>query len=63
VSVPAAASFLQDTTTPLFIGMGRPDLPAGMFPFPGFIQDVAFYGSALSFPILQGHFNAGTGAG
>jgi hypothetical protein len=62
VNVPAGASFLQDTTTPLFIGMGRPDLPGGMNPFVGKIQDVAFYGSALNFLTLKSHFNAGTGA-
>jgi hypothetical protein len=63
VSVPAGANFLQDTTTPLFIGMGRPDLPGGMDPFAGLIQDVAFYGSVLNFLTLKSHFNAGTGAG
>lgn len=51
------------TATPLFIGLGHPDLPPGSFPFDGNIQDVAFYSTALSFPTLQKHFNAGTNAG
>src|SRR5262249_59167809 len=45
---------------PLFIGMGRPDLPTSMlFPFNGKIQDVAFYKVAMSAPQLQGHFKLG----
>jgi hypothetical protein len=48
---------------PLFIGMGRPDLPASMqYPFIGKIQDVAFYSFPLSAPQLQAHFNLGNTA-
>jgi Concanavalin A-like lectin/glucanases superfamily len=50
----------SSTATPLFIGMGHPDT-GGMFPFNGFIQDVAVYKDALSFPTLMNHFNAGSG--
>lgn len=53
----------MSTATPLFIGSGRPDLPGGMFPFDGFIQDVAYYSSALTFETLKQHFQAGTNAG
>jgi hypothetical protein len=53
----------DSTATPLFIGMGDPDTTNGMNPFNGFIQDVAFYGSPLSFDTLNGHFTAGGNAG
>jgi hypothetical protein len=46
------------TATPLFIGMGRPDMPtANQQPFKGSIQDVAFYNTALV--DVTGHFNLG----
>jgi Concanavalin A-like lectin/glucanases superfamily len=48
------------TTTPLFIGMGRPDT-AGLFPFNGFIQDVAVYSTALGIPTINTHFANGAG--
>lgn len=63
------ASFLPEqskppsTATSLFIGLGRPDVEGGMFPFLGNIQDVAVYGKALDFDTLKKHFNAGTNAG
>jgi hypothetical protein len=45
--------------TPLFIGMGRPDLSTGRFPFNGRIQNVAYYGVALDAPTIQSHFALG----
>lgn len=56
------AGFLPEgaaTTTSLFIGMGRPDMMGGMFPFNGSIQDVAFYSPPLSAMDVQNNFNLG----
>jgi len=50
----------SSSSTSLFIGMGRPDMPGGMFPFNGFIQDVAIYNVALEAGIVQGHFMLGS---
>jgi hypothetical protein len=51
----------QSTATPLFIGMGRPDMPtANMFPFNGFMQDVAVYNVALDMGTIMMHFNLGS---
>ena len=49
------------TATPLFIGMGRPDLEAGMYPLNGFVQDVAIYNDALSTTAITNRFNIGKG--
>jgi hypothetical protein len=49
----------QSTATPLFIGMGHPELTSGMFPFTGSIQDVAFYNVALDPQTIMSHFNLG----
>jgi hypothetical protein len=57
------AGFLPEgaaTATPLFIGMGRPDMMSGMFPFDGFIQDVAFYSPALGNTDVQNNFQLGS---
>jgi Concanavalin A-like lectin/glucanases superfamily len=48
---------------PLFIGMGRPDMPPGQLPFVGKIQDVAFYRTALGPTDLMKNFNLGSGLG
>jgi len=48
------------SATPLFIGMGRPDM-GGMFPFNGFIQDVAVYNDDINSVTVEDHFNTGTG--
>jgi hypothetical protein len=61
-SGPSMATLVAEdssTSTPLFIGMGRPDVPGGMFPFKGFIQDVAVYNVPLDFQTLQGHLLLG----
>jgi hypothetical protein len=50
----------SSTATPLFIGMGRPDMMGGMFPFNGSIQDVAFYSPPLSSTDVQNNFNLGS---
>jgi hypothetical protein len=59
--VPAGSTFQaeqQSSATPLFIGMGRPDMPAAnQQAFKGSIQDVAFYNTALV--DVTGHFNLG----
>ena len=55
-----AMGMSPSTTTPLFIGMGRPDT-AGLFPFNGFIQDVAVYSAALGTPTINTHFATGAG--
>jgi hypothetical protein len=51
----------SSSATKLFIGMGRPDM-GGMFPFEGFIQDVAIYNTAIEGQLLQERFNTGAGA-
>lgn len=53
-------SMAPSTATPLFIGMGRPDTMGGMFPFNGWIQDVAFYSPQLSATDVQNNFNLGS---
>jgi hypothetical protein len=61
-SAPAPAGFLPEgptTATSLFIGMGRPAMIGGMFPFNGSIQDVAFYSPPLSDAEVQNNFNLG----
>jgi hypothetical protein len=63
--VPAGSTFQAEqqapppsSATPLFIGMGRPDMPtANQQAFKGSIQDVAFYNTALV--DVTGHFNLG----
>jgi hypothetical protein len=45
----------------LFIGTGRPDLPAPLFPFSGRIQDVAFYDVVLDGPTIERHYLNGLG--
>jgi len=50
---------LSPNTVPLFIGLGRPDLPNGRFPINASIQDVAVYSDALSATDIQGHFTLG----
>lgn len=47
------------SSTPLFIGMGRPDLPDGLFPFNGSIQDVAFYNVVLDNSTIETHYMKG----
>jgi hypothetical protein len=44
----------QSGSVPLFIGLGRPDLPNGRFPIDASIQDVAVYSDALSATDIQG---------
>jgi hypothetical protein len=46
--------------TSLFIGMGLPETLTGMFPFNGFIQDVAVYNVALDAGTIQAHFTLGS---
>lgn len=51
----------MSAATPLFIGIGRPDLQDGMFPLDGFVQDVAVYSDVLSSTTIMDHFNKGKG--
>jgi hypothetical protein len=44
---------------PLYIGTGRPDLPTPLFPFNGFIQDVAFYNVVLDGKTIETHYMNG----
>ena len=46
---------------PLFIGTGRPDLSTPLFPFNGFIQDVAFYNVVLDNKTIATHYLNGLG--
>jgi hypothetical protein len=47
---------------PLYIGQGRPDLTTGpLFPFKGWIQDVAFYNKALDDETIEKHYLNGSG--
>jgi Concanavalin A-like lectin/glucanases superfamily len=61
-TIPANAAFIPvgKTQTPLFIGMGRPDI-GGMFPFSGWIQDVVFYNRALDHKTIYDHHMIGSG--
>jgi hypothetical protein len=45
--------------TPLFIALGRPDMPPGQLPFNGKIQDVGFYSPALTDDLVLQHFTLG----
>jgi hypothetical protein len=45
----------------LYIGTGRPDLRTPLFPFNGFIQDVAFYNVVLDGTTIETHYAAGLG--
>jgi hypothetical protein len=46
---------------PLYIGQGRPDLPTPLYPFNGWIQDVAFYNKVLDDKTIETHFMNGSG--
>jgi hypothetical protein len=55
-----ASGFVPVTSpTPLYIGTGRPDLPTPLFPFNGWIQDVALYNVVLDNPTIETHFMNG----
>jgi Concanavalin A-like lectin/glucanases superfamily len=49
------------TSIPFFIGQGRPDLPTPLFPFNGWIQDVAFYNVVLDGKTIETHYANGLG--
>jgi hypothetical protein len=49
------------TSIPFFIGEGRPDLPTPLFPFNGWIQDVAFYDVVLDGKTIETHYANGLG--
>jgi hypothetical protein len=66
------ATFVPNTTQPLWIGAGAPSVPlrpqppgmaAGpLFPFVGAIQDVAIYNDALTSDVILKHYHNGTGS-
>jgi hypothetical protein len=49
------------TSIPFFIGQGRPDLATPLFPFNGWIQDVAFYNVVLDDKTIATHYANGLG--
>jgi Concanavalin A-like lectin/glucanases superfamily len=56
----AASGFVPlASPTPLYIGTGRPDLPTPLFPFNGWIQDVALYNVVLDDATIETHFMNG----
>jgi hypothetical protein len=56
----AASGFVPlASLVPLYIGTGRPDVPAPLNPFNGWIQDVAFYNAVLDNPTIETHFMNG----
>jgi Concanavalin A-like lectin/glucanases superfamily len=68
----SSATYMQNTTDPLWIGAGIPYVPlrpqapgvlAGpLFPFVGAIQDVAIYNAALTPDVILTHYHNGNGA-
>lgn len=60
-TTPSNSTFLPVlAATPFLIGKGRADVPNGLLPFNGFIQDVAVYNTVLS--DLNMHFSTGIGS-
>jgi hypothetical protein len=49
------------SSIPFFIGQGRPDLATPLFPFNGWIQDVAFYNVVLDGKTIETHYASGLG--
>lgn len=60
-SVAASGYTPEPTSIPLLIGQGRPDLPTPLFPFNGWIQDVAFYNVVLDGKTIETHYANGLG--
>jgi hypothetical protein len=58
---PASGYPPAPTAIPFFIGEGRPDLPTPLFPFNGWIQDVAFYSVVLDGKTIEKHYANGLG--
>jgi hypothetical protein len=58
---PPSAYVPVASPVPLYIGTGRPDLPTPLFPFNGFIQDVAFYNVVLDGKTIETHYLNGSG--
>jgi hypothetical protein len=68
---PLPASYVPNTTKPLWIGAGvayillRPQAPGAMasplFPVVGAIQDVAIYNAALASDVILTHYHDGNG--
>jgi hypothetical protein len=58
----AASGFVPvPSPVPLYIGTGRPDLSTPLFPFNGYIQDVAFYNVVLDNQTIATHYMNGSG--
>jgi hypothetical protein len=70
--VSTSASYIPNTSSPLYIGAGVPYSPnrqtpgslsgGPLFPFVGAIQDVAIYNTALKPTDIRSHFNNGSGS-
>jgi len=60
-SVAASGYVPVPSPIPLYIGAGRPDLPMPLFPFNGYIQDVAFYNVVLDGQTIETHYLNGSG--
>ena len=60
-SVAASGYVPVPSPVPLYIGAGRPDLPMPLFPFNGYIQDVAFYNVVLDGKTIETHYLNGSG--
>ena len=60
-SVGASGFMPLPSPVPFFIGTGRPDLSTPLFPFNGYIQDVAFYNVVLDNQQIATHYMNGLG--
>jgi hypothetical protein len=58
---PASDYVPVSSPIPFYIGTARPDLPTPLFPFKGWIQDVAFYNVVLDGDTIQTHYMNGSG--
>jgi hypothetical protein len=61
ITKPASGYVPVPAPIPLYIGQGRPDLPTPLYPFNGWIQDVAFYDVVLEDNVIETHYANGMG--
>jgi hypothetical protein len=60
-TVAASGYVPAPSPVPFYIGQGRPDLTTPLFPFNGWIQDVAFYNVVLDGKTIETHYANGVG--